>query len=154
MFIIVYWLGSDRPSDLLYFSYPLYFHTHAFFTFVICFFRLISFLLFPCASIRENARAWVSHVLNMLNGICSFPPVLLRVYILEIRCEKVKIPMLLNLCLYKLSDGPGMPLRRRTLLPAKAGSTRRGRPVVGNQENFPPLHSRVSRMCRRCTWLF
>ena len=36
------------------------------------FLSLISFLMFPCASVWENARTWVPHFLVILTGTCSY----------------------------------------------------------------------------------
>ena len=61
MFInIVFWLGKDRLIGLLS-SCPLYFFPYSrLSSFSLRLFNcLISFLLFPCASVWENTRAWV-----------------------------------------------------------------------------------------------
>ena len=57
--IIVFWLGSDRPSGFFFLARFTSFHTHASLLTSSSVY-LISFLLFPCASVWENARAWVA----------------------------------------------------------------------------------------------
>ena len=57
--IIVFRLGCDKPSGLLFFSCPLYFFPYSRLSSVCLRLShyLISFLLFPCASVWENTRA-------------------------------------------------------------------------------------------------
>ena len=55
--IIVFRLGCDRPSGLLLFVPAVLFLR------LRLFHCLISFLLFPCASVWENTRAWVPRFL-------------------------------------------------------------------------------------------
>ena len=64
LIIIIFWLGCDRPSGHL-FSCPLWFFPYSRPSpYILCLFLyLISFLLFPCASVCENTRAWVPHFL-------------------------------------------------------------------------------------------
>ena len=63
MFIIVFWFGTDRLSDS-FFSYQLYFFpSPRLYSYLLCLFFFISFLLFPCASVLENTYAWVPHFL-------------------------------------------------------------------------------------------
>ena len=60
-YIIVFWLGQFRPCGLLFLSCPLYFFPYWRLSSYLLplFLYLISFLLFPCASVWENTRAWV-----------------------------------------------------------------------------------------------
>ena len=62
--IVVFWLGSNRPSGLLL-SCPLWFFPYMRVSSCLLrvFLNLISFLLFLCVSVRENTRAWVTHFL-------------------------------------------------------------------------------------------
>ena len=56
--IIVFWLGCDRPSGLLFFLVSCAsFHTHAYvLSFFVCFFVLFRYLLFPCKNeIRQRS---------------------------------------------------------------------------------------------------
>ena len=67
-----HWLGRNRQS--LFRARFTSFHTHAsLLTFFVCL-SLISFLLFPCASVWDNSLAWVLHFLYIaiLNGTCFF----------------------------------------------------------------------------------
>ena len=69
--IIVFWLGSDKPSGLL-FSCLFYFFLYSrLYSYSHCLFlNLISFLLFPCARVWENTRAQVPQFpIARLNGI-------------------------------------------------------------------------------------
>ena len=62
--IIVFWLGSDRPLGLLFFRTHLilnFFPYSRLASYLLQFLYLISFLLFPCASV--NTRARVPHFL-------------------------------------------------------------------------------------------
>ena len=67
--------GQDKVTrQHLFFSCPLCFFAHSFFSsyFLPLFNCLISILLFPCASVWENTRAWVPHFsVAILNGTCS-----------------------------------------------------------------------------------
>ena len=59
--IIVFRLGSDKTWGLLFFRASFTsFHNHAsLLTLFVCFF-ILSFLLFPCASVCEKTRLWFS----------------------------------------------------------------------------------------------
>ena len=60
--IIVFWLGSDWPSWFVFLSCPFYFFPYSrLSSYLLLFLNLISFLLFPCASVVANTRAWVPH---------------------------------------------------------------------------------------------
>ena len=63
-YIIVFWLGCEGRRDF-FFSCPSYFFPYSrFSSYLLRLFRyLISFLLFSCASVWENTRAWVPHFL-------------------------------------------------------------------------------------------
>ena len=64
--IIVFWLGCDRPSGHLFFRARFAFFPYSRLSSYLfrLFLYLISFLLFPCASVWENTRAWVPHFLQ------------------------------------------------------------------------------------------
>ena len=65
MFIIIaFWLGSDTPSGLIFFSCPPYRRLSSYLLHL--FLNLISFLLFPCASV------WVPIPDAILNGTDFF----------------------------------------------------------------------------------
>ena len=80
--IIVFWLGSDKPSGLIFLSYPLYFFPYSRLSFYfLLFLCIISFLLVPRASVWENTRAWVPHFLwPYWIGSCFFPTAQLQVH--------------------------------------------------------------------------
>ena len=63
--IIVFWLGCDRPSGHLFFRARFAFFPYSRLSSCLLslFLYLISFLLFPCASVWENTRAWLPHFL-------------------------------------------------------------------------------------------
>ena len=63
--IIMFWLGCGRPSGLFIFDRACFasFYTHASLLPSLFVLYLISFLLFPCASVWENTLAWVPHFL-------------------------------------------------------------------------------------------
>ena len=58
LIIILFRLGSDRPSGLLFILCLLYFFPYSRLCsfLLLLFLCLISFLLFPCASVWENTR--------------------------------------------------------------------------------------------------
>ena len=58
--IIVFWLGSDRPSWLFFSCCFISFHAQRLPSCLLLFLCLISFLLFPCTSVCENTRAGVT----------------------------------------------------------------------------------------------
>ena len=96
--IIVFWLGCDRPSGLI-FSCPLclFLYSRLSSCLLRLFLYLISFLLFPCARVWEIIRAWVP--IAILNGTCFFPTVQLQVQnvYLERKTRNSCAPV--NLCL-------------------------------------------------------
>ena len=124
MFIIViFWLGCDRPSGL-HFSCPLCFFPYSRLSSnLLRLFRcLISFLLFPCASVWENTLAWVPHFLLPLvysfftrrNSPCfgrCFP--YWNLIILILTCPSIRPhACCVHLCGYVLSQRGGADPRR------------------------------------------
>ena len=71
--IIVFWLGTDRSSLLLFFVPALLLSMLTpFFLPSSSVFYLTSFLLFSCASVWENTRTWVPYFLSPYWMVPSF----------------------------------------------------------------------------------
>ena len=102
MFInIVFWLGSDKPSarlDLFFlchlYSFPYSRLSSYLLHLSLC---LISFLLFPCASVSENTLAWLFSLLyrhlfsnKSLLLVCLFVIIALMFFkVPQIYCKKL-----------------------------------------------------------------
>ena len=123
--IIVFWLGSDRPSGFI-FSCPLYFFPYSCFSYIHRrFLYLISLFLFPCASVWENTHQWVPNFLVIPIGIfffekrhdrngrrvsCQKRTIIIMIIIIIIIIITIIISFLLFLCTF-VRDGRRHPCR-------------------------------------------